>query len=83
MSRIKIERLLLIVFILIFCLMMLPSLVKRLLPAPKVIQTIPTLSATYVPIETKQIQIVFNQPMTEEKHSISRYADQRSTQMGR
>ena len=68
MSRIKIERLLLIVFIAIFCLTLLPSLVKRLLPAPKVIKTIPALSATNVPIETQQIQFVFNQPMTEEKN---------------
>ncbi|MDE0686471.1 MAG: hypothetical protein OXI63_26390 [Candidatus Poribacteria bacterium] len=69
MSRLKIERLLRIVFILIFCLMLLPSLVKRLLPAPKIIQTIPALSeTTNIPIETKQIRIVFNQPMTEEKN---------------
>ena len=68
MPKIKIERLLLIVFTLIFCLTLLPSLVKRLLPAPKVIKTIPALSATNVPIETQQIQFVFNQPMTEEKN---------------
>lgn len=68
MPKIKIERLLLIIFIAIFCLMLLPSLVKRLLPAPKVIKTIPALSATNVPIETQQIQFVFNQPMTEEKN---------------
>ena len=68
MPKIKIERLLLIVFIAIFCLTMLPSLVKRLLPAPKVIKTIPALSATNVPIETQQIQFVFNQPMIEEKN---------------
>ena len=68
MPKIKIERLLLIVFIAIFSLMMLPSLVKRLLPAPKVIKTIPALSATDVPIEIQQIQFVFNQPMTEKKN---------------
>jgi hypothetical protein len=68
MPKIKIERLLLIVFTLIFCLTLIPSLVKRLLPAPKVIKTIPALSATNVPIETQQIQFVFNQPMTEEKN---------------
>ena len=68
MPKIKIERFLLIIFISIFCLTLLPSLVKRLLPAPKVIKTIPALSATNVPIETQQIQFVFNQPMTEEKN---------------
>ena len=68
MPKIKIERLLLISFILIFCLMLLPSLVKYLLPAPTVIKTIPALSVVNVPIDTQQIQIVFNQPMTEEKN---------------
>ena len=68
MPKMKMERLLLIVFILIFCLMMLPSVVKHLLPAPKVIQTTPALSAIDVPIETQQIQFVFNQPMTEVKN---------------
>ena len=68
MFRIKIERLLLIAFISIFCLTLLPSLAKRLLPAPKVIKTIPVLSATNVPIETQQIRFVFNQSMTGEKN---------------
>ena len=68
MLKIKMERLLLIIFILIFSVTLLPSVAKRLLPAPKVIQTIPALSATDVPLKTQQIQIVFNQPMTEEKN---------------
>lgn len=65
MPKIKIERFLLIVFILILSAMVLPSLVKRTLPAPKVIKTIPALSFINVPIDTKQIQFVFNQPMKE------------------
>ena len=65
MPKIKIERFLLIVFISIFSLMFLPSLVKRLLPAPKVIKTIPALSAVNVPIETQQIQFVFSRSMNE------------------
>lgn len=68
MPKIKIERVLLIVFILIFCAMLLPSLVERLLPAPKVIKTTPALSAINVPIDTQQIQFVFNQPMTDVKN---------------
>ncbi len=68
MPKIKIERLLLTIFILIFCVALLPSLVKRFLPAPKVIETVPTMSATHVPIETRQIRFVFNQSMRKEKH---------------
>ena len=72
MKKIKIERLLLIVFILIFSVALLPSIVKRLLPAPKIIETIPMMSSTNVPIETQQVKFVFNQPMTKEKHLIFR-----------
>ena len=68
MPKMKMERLLLLIFILIFSATLLPSVAKRLLPVPKVIQTIPALSAIDVPIETQRIQIVFNQPMTEEKN---------------
>ena len=70
MSKTKIERLLLTVFILIFCVALVPSLVKRFLPAPKVIETVPAMSSTNVPIETQQIKFVFDQPMTKEKHLI-------------
>ena len=68
MSKIKIERILLIVFILIFCGALVPSLVKRLLPAPKIIETVPAMSSTNVPIETQQIKFVFSQPMVEKIH---------------
>ena len=68
MPKIKMERLLLIVFIAIFCLMVLPSLVKYFLPAPKVIKTTPGASAIKVPLDTQEIRLVFNQPMTEEKN---------------
>lgn len=68
----KIERLLLIAFIVVFCVALLPSLVKRFLPAPKVIQTKPAMSSINVPIQTQQIQFVFSQPMTEEKNIIFR-----------
>ena len=68
MHKIKIERILLIGFILIFSLTLLPSLVKDLLPSPQVIETIPAMSSVNVPIETQQIKFVFNQPMTEEKN---------------
>ncbi|MCY3723413.1 MAG: Ig-like domain-containing protein [Candidatus Poribacteria bacterium] len=70
MPKIKTERLLLMVFILIFCVALLPSLVKRLLPAPKVIETMPAMSATNVPIDTQQIKFVFNRPMAEKKHIV-------------
>ena len=70
MPKIKIERLLLAVFILIFCVAFLPSLVKRLLPVPKVTETVPVMSSTNVPIETQQIKFVFDQPMAKEKHLI-------------
>ena len=70
MSKIKIERLLLTVFILIFCGTLVPSLVKRFLPAPKVIETVPAMSSTNVPIETQQIKFVFDQPMAKEKHAV-------------
>ncbi len=72
MPKIKIERFLLVVFILIFCVALLPALVKRLLPSPKVIETMPAMSAINVPIDTQQIKFVFNQPMTKEKHLIFR-----------
>jgi len=72
MPKIKIERLLLIVFILIFCVALLPSLVKRLLPAPKVIKTVPAMSAMNIPIDTQQIKFVFSQPMTPEKRIVFR-----------
>lgn len=72
MKKIKTERVLLVVFILIFSVVLLPSFVKRLLPAPKVIETIPVMSSTNVPIETQQIKFVFNQSMTKEKHLIFR-----------
>ena len=68
MTKIKIERFLLIVFILLFFLALLPSRVKLLLPAPKVVDTVPTRSAINVPIKTQQIQFTFNQPMEPEKH---------------
>ena len=70
MPKIKIERLLLIVFILIFCVALLPSLVKRFLPEPKVIETMPSMSATNVPIDTQQIKFVFSQPMAQGKNVI-------------
>lgn len=70
MPKIKIERLLLIVFILIFCLTLLPSLVKHLLPAPKVTKTVPAILATNVPIDIQQIKFVFSQPMAEGKNII-------------
>lgn len=70
MPKIKIERLLLIVFILIFCVTLLPSLVKRLLPGPQVIETVPARSATNVSIDTQKIKFVFNQSMTDKKHVI-------------
>ena len=72
MPKIKTERLLLIVFILIFCVTLLPSLVKRLLPAPKVIRTTPLMSAINVPIDTQEIRFVFSQPMAQEKNIIFR-----------
>ena len=68
MPKIKIERLLLIIFILIFSLTLLPSLVKRLLPAPQVIQTMPAGASTNVQIDTQEIRFVFSQPMEEEKN---------------
>ena len=67
MSKSKIERFLLAVFILIFCVTLIPSLVRRFLPAPKIIETVP-VSSTNVSIETQQIKFVFDQPMTKEKH---------------
>ena len=70
MPKFKMERLLLIVFILIFCVALLPSLVKRFLPAPKVIETTPAMSAINVPIETQQIKFVFSQPMAEGKNIV-------------
>ena len=70
MPKIKIERLLLIVFILIFCVALLPSLVKRFLPEPKVIETMPSMSATNVPIDTQQIKFVFSQPMAQGKNVV-------------
>ncbi len=70
MPKIKIERLLLIVFILIFCLTQLPSLVKRLIPVPKVIETIPAMSSVNVPTQTQQIKFVFSQPMTQAKEIV-------------
>lgn len=72
MPKIKIERLLLIVFILIFCVALLPSLVKSILPAPKVIETVPTMSALNVPIDTKEIRFTFSQPMSPEKDIVFR-----------
>ena len=66
----KIERFLLIVFILIFCLALLPSLVKRILPGPKVIESMPAMSAINVPIEMKQIHFTFNQPMAQGKNIV-------------
>lgn len=70
MPKLKLERLLLIVFILIFCVALLPSLVKRFLPSPKVIETTPAMSSVNVPIETQQIKFVFSQPMAEGKNII-------------
>ena len=72
MPKIKTERLLLIVFILIFCVALLPSLVKRLLPAPKVIETTPAMSAINVPIDTQEIRFTFSQPMSPEKDIVFR-----------
>ncbi|MDE0426374.1 MAG: Ig-like domain-containing protein [Candidatus Poribacteria bacterium] len=72
MPKIKIERLLLSAFILIFCVALLPSLVKRLLPAPKVIETTPAMSAMNVSIDTQEIRFVFSQPMTQEKNILFR-----------
>ncbi len=68
MPKLKIERLLLIAFTLIFCVALLPSLVKRLLPAPKVIETVPAMSAMNVPIDAQEIRFVFSQPMAKEKN---------------
>ena len=70
MPKIKIERLLLIVFILVSSLTLLLSLVKRILPAPKVIATMPALSTIDVPIETQEIQFTFSQPMAEKKNIV-------------
>ena len=70
MSKIKIERLLLAVFILIFCVTLFPSLVKRFLPAPRVIETVPAMSSPNVPIDTQQIKFVFDQPMKKEKNLV-------------
>ena len=70
MPKIKIERFLLIVFILIFSLTLLPSLVKRILPGPKVIESMPAMSAINVPIEMKQIHFTFSQPMAEGKNIV-------------
>lgn len=67
MPKTKIERFLLIVFILIFGVALFPSLMKRVQPAPKVIETVPATSSTNVSIETQQIKFVFNQTMKEEK----------------
>ncbi len=67
MPKLKMERLLLIVFILIFCMALLPSLVKRILPAPKIIQTVPVMSAINVPIDTQEVRFIFSQPMSPEK----------------
>ena len=72
MPKITTERLLLIVFILIFCVALLPSLVKRFLPAPKVIKTVPAMSAINVPIDTQEIRFVFSQPMAQRKNIIFR-----------
>lgn len=68
MSKIRIERLLLIVFILIFSVTLLPSLVQRLLPRPKIIETTPAMSAFNVPVDTQQIRFTFSQPMANPKH---------------
>ncbi len=70
MPKIKIERILLIVFIIIFGVTLLPTIVKRILPAPKVIATIPQRSAVNVPIDTQQIEFVFSQSMKQEKNMI-------------
>jgi len=70
MSKLKMERLLLIVFILIFCVALLPSLVKRFLPSPKVIKTTPAVSSVNVPIETQQIKFAFSQPMAAGKNIV-------------
>ena len=72
MPKIKIERLLLIIFILIFSLTLLPSLVKRLLPTPQIIQTMPAGSSTNVSSDTQQIRFVFSQPMSPEKDIVFR-----------
>lgn len=68
MPKIIIERLLLVVFILLFCVMILPSLVKPLLPNPQVIETIPAMSSVNVPIETQELKFIFNQTMREKKN---------------
>ncbi len=68
MPKIRIERLLLIIFILIFSLTLLPSLVKRFLPGPKIIETTPAISAMNVPIDTQEIRFVFSQSMSQEKN---------------
>ena len=70
MPKLKMERLLLIVFILIFCVALLPSLIKRFLPSPKIIETTPAMSSVNVPIETQQIKFVFSQPMTKGKNIV-------------
>ena len=70
MPKIKIERLLLIIFILIFGVTLLPPLVKRILPAPKVVEAVPQTSAINVPIDTQYIQFVFSQPMKQEKNMV-------------
>ena len=72
MPKLKMERLLLIVFILIFSVALLPSLVKRILPAPKVIQTVPAMSAINVPIDTQEIRFTFSQPMSRKKDIVFR-----------
>ena len=70
MPKMKIERLLLIIFTIIIGVTLLPPLVKRVLPAPKVIETIPQMLAMNVPIDTQQIQFVFSQPMKQEKNMV-------------
>ena len=72
MPKITLERVLLVGFTLIFCLTLLPSLVKSLLPAPRIVETVPANASVNVPIQTQQITFVFNQPMREKKNIIFR-----------
>ena len=72
MPKLKMERLLLIVFILIFSMALLPSLVKRFLPAPKVVETTPAISAINVPIDPQEIRFTFSQPMSPQKNIVFR-----------
>lgn len=64
----KTERLLLIGFIIIFSLILLPSAVKRLLPAPRVIKAVPATLSINVPIDTSEIKFVFSQSMKDLKN---------------